>query len=66
MNNMAFVCWNRFLDMSDAIEEGSNRLLENADFADTDVPFDVELPRENLPVCFLFVITSKTQTHECK
>ena len=50
---MAFVCWNRFLDMSDAIEEGNTRLQENADFADTDVPFDVELPRENLPVCFL-------------
>lgn len=50
MINMAFVCWNRFLDMSEAIEEGNLSMLENADFADTDVPFDIELPRENLPV----------------
>jgi intraflagellar transport protein 172 len=47
---MAFVCWNRFLDICDAIEEGNNSLMENADFAQTDVPFDVELPRDNLPV----------------
>ncbi|KAI8804484.1 hypothetical protein BJ742DRAFT_824622 [Cladochytrium replicatum] len=42
-NNMAFVCWNRFLDITDAIEEGESALLENADFANTDVPYDVEL-----------------------
>jgi intraflagellar transport protein 172 len=48
MSNMAFVCWNRFLDMSDAIEQGS-RLEDNADFALTDIPFDIELPKENLP-----------------
>lgn len=50
MNNMAFVCWNRYLDLSEAIEEGDTSLLENTDFLDTDVPFDVELPAENLPV----------------
>ncbi|KAJ3074648.1 hypothetical protein HDU98_010644 [Podochytrium sp. JEL0797] len=47
INNMAFVCWNRYLDISDAIEEGDASLLENADFVNTDVPFDVELPSEN-------------------
>ncbi|KAJ3326468.1 hypothetical protein HDU76_012895, partial [Blyttiomyces sp. JEL0837] len=47
MSNMAFVCWNRFLDISDAIEEGDNSLLENADFARTDVPYDIELPQQN-------------------
>ncbi|KAJ3234644.1 hypothetical protein HDU78_005723 [Chytriomyces hyalinus] len=47
INNMAFVCWNRYLDISDAIEEGDASLLENSDFANTDVPFDVELPTEN-------------------
>ncbi|KAL2912183.1 hypothetical protein HK105_208316 [Polyrhizophydium stewartii] len=46
MNNMAFVCWNRFLDLCEAIEEGSTAMLENADFVNTDVPFDVELPTE--------------------
>ena len=46
MNNMAFVCWNRFLDISDAIEEGDATMIDNADFAKTDVPYDVDLPRE--------------------
>ncbi|KAJ3395502.1 hypothetical protein HDU92_005616 [Lobulomyces angularis] len=49
MNNMAFVCWNRYLDMSEAIEEGDSSLLENADFEKTDVPYDVDLPPNNLP-----------------
>ena len=39
MNNMAFVCWNRFLDLCEAIEEGTH-LMENVDFQNTDVPFD--------------------------
>jgi intraflagellar transport protein 172 len=55
ISNMAFVCWNRFLDITDAIDEGESSLLENADFADTDVPFDVELPSENMPVNFFFI-----------
>lgn len=33
MINMAFVCWNRYLDLSEAIEEGDTSMLENADFA---------------------------------
>lgn len=44
---MAFVCWNRFLDISEAIEEGDASLLEHTDFEDTDVPFDVPLPSNN-------------------
>ncbi|KAI9201990.1 uncharacterized protein BJ171DRAFT_584638 [Polychytrium aggregatum] len=46
MNAMAFVCWNRYIDISEAIEEGDASLLENADFENTDVPFDIELPEE--------------------
>ncbi|WIA40104.1 hypothetical protein OEZ86_013511 [Tetradesmus obliquus] len=44
--NKAFVMLNRFLDLADALEdpEGDMSALENADFADTDVPFDVALP----------------------
>jgi intraflagellar transport protein 172 len=44
--NMAFVLLNRFLDLADALEdpEADMSQLENADFADTDVPFDVALP----------------------
>lgn len=50
---MAFVCWNRFLDLADAIEDGGSlEMMENSDFANTDVPFDVKLPRENISVLF--------------
>ncbi|KAI8902928.1 hypothetical protein BC833DRAFT_571194 [Globomyces pollinis-pini] len=44
MTSMAFVCWNRFLDLSEAIEEGDLSMIENADFHNTDVPFAVKLP----------------------
>ncbi|EGF80053.1 hypothetical protein BATDEDRAFT_11418, partial [Batrachochytrium dendrobatidis JAM81] len=43
-NNMAFVFWNRFLDLSEAIEEGNVSAMENTDFFNTDVPFDIQLP----------------------
>jgi intraflagellar transport protein 172 len=42
--SMAFVCWNKLLDLNEAIEEGDTSMLENADFQNTDVPFDVPLP----------------------
>ncbi|KAJ3095379.1 hypothetical protein HDU97_007002 [Phlyctochytrium planicorne] len=48
MTNMAFVCWNRYLDISDAIEEGDASMLENSDFENTDVPYDIDLPAENM------------------
>jgi intraflagellar transport protein 172 len=43
---MAFVVLNRFLDLADALDdpEADMSQMENADFADTDVPFDVALP----------------------
>ena len=44
--NMAFVFLNRFLDLSEAIEEGSMDMLDNSDFADTDIPFEVPLPEQ--------------------
>ena len=50
MNSMAFVAWNRFLDITEAIDEGSTYLNENTDFQNTDIPFDVKLPTENMPV----------------
>ncbi|KAI8818942.1 uncharacterized protein EV422DRAFT_125936 [Fimicolochytrium jonesii] len=48
MNNMAFVCWNRYLDLSEAIEDQDVSLLDNTDFENTDIPFDISLPTENL------------------
>ena len=48
---MAFVFFNRFLDLSEAIEEGSLDMLDNSDFTDTDIPFEVPLPEApHLPV----------------
>lgn len=42
--NMAFVFLNRFLDLSDAIEEGNLDSLDHSDFQRTDIPFEVPLP----------------------
>lgn len=47
---MAFVCWNRLLDLSEAIEEGDLSMMENTDFIDTDVPFDINLPAKPIDV----------------
>ena len=49
MLSMAFVCWNRFLDLSEAIEEqDSSILMENVDFQNTDVPFEIILTNHNV------------------
>lgn len=50
MNNMAFVTWNRFLDISDAIEEGDISNLETSDFENTDIPLEFALPTKPFPV----------------
>ncbi|KAJ3038900.1 hypothetical protein HDV00_012822 [Rhizophlyctis rosea] len=50
MENMAFVCWNRFLDLCEVIEEGGGpgamEAMDNSDFEGSDVPFDVDVPGE--------------------
>eukprot|EP01135_Chromosphaera_perkinsii_P005322 Nk52_evm3s343 gene=Nk52_evmTU3s343 len=46
IENHAFVFLNRFLDLSEAIEEGDTSMLENSDFIQTDVPFEVTLPEK--------------------
>ena len=57
---MAFVCWNRFLDLADAIEDGDSlAMIENSDFANTDVPFDVKLPKETISVVFSYLLLGK-------
>jgi intraflagellar transport protein 172 len=47
--NQAFVLLNRFLDISEAIEEGDDAqpFLDNADFVNSDIPFDFEIPHEH-------------------
>ncbi|XP_055666694.1 intraflagellar transport protein 172 homolog isoform X1 [Falco peregrinus] len=48
--NMAFIFLNRFLDLSDAIEEGNLDSLDHSDFQNTDIPFEVPLPaRQHVP-----------------
>jgi len=44
--SMAFVFLNRYLDITEAMEEneGTSTTLDNSDFADTGIPFDFPLP----------------------
>ncbi|KAM6965091.1 intraflagellar transport protein 172 homolog [Aplochiton taeniatus] len=42
--NMAFIFLNRFLDLSDGIDEGNLDTLDHSDFQDTDIPFEVPVP----------------------
>eukprot|EP00038_Savillea_parva_P019439 m.27515 g.27515 ORF g.27515 m.27515 type:complete len:1369 (+) comp4420_c1_seq1:587-4693(+) len=44
--NMAFVFLNRYIDLSEKIEEGDLDGLDNADFVDTDIPFEIPLPKD--------------------
>jgi intraflagellar transport protein 172 len=44
--NMAFVFLNRFLDLYEAIEDGNMDAIDNSDFKDTDIPFEVPLPEK--------------------
>merc|ERR1719343_1190351 len=46
MINMAFFFLNRFLDISDAIEDPENAAIDNTDFMHTDIPspYDLDLP----------------------
>lgn len=49
--NMAFMFYNRYLDLFDAIEDPDNGgISDNTDFQDTDIPspFEIPLPDKNL------------------
>ncbi|XP_028253563.1 intraflagellar transport protein 172 homolog [Parambassis ranga] len=43
-DNMAFIFLNHFLDLCDAIDEGTLDTLDHSDFTDTDIPFEVPVP----------------------
>ena len=46
-DNLAFVLLNRYIDLTEAIEEGNTDNIDNADFADaTNVPFPFDLPTQ--------------------
>ena len=46
---MAFVMFNRFLDLTDAMDDpdSSAAVIENADFSETDIPFDFHIPQRS-------------------
>lgn len=46
-SNMAFVFLNRYLDLAEAIDDADAGPLENADFVDTDIPFDFHIPSKH-------------------
>lgn len=52
LGSMAFVFLNRYLDLVEAIEEGTLDMLDNTDFQETDIPSEVPLPEKAfLSVC---------------
>ena len=52
-DNMAFVFLNRYLDLYEAIEENSLEMLDNTDFMQTDIPFEVKRKLEHLETDFI-------------
>ena len=44
--NMAFVYFNRYLDLVEAIEESSPDMLDDTEFAETDIPLEIPLPEK--------------------
>ncbi|KAK0069568.1 intraflagellar transport protein 172 isoform X1 [Biomphalaria pfeifferi] len=44
--NMAFVFLNRYLDISEAMEEGTLDMLDHTDFQETDIPFEIPIPEK--------------------
>ena len=50
INNMAFVFFNRYLDLAEAIEDPNSAQIDNTEFEGTDVPspYDIPLPEQNL------------------
>lgn len=50
---MAFVFLNRYIDLADAIDEGTNEIIDSPFLAETDIPFEINLPETKyLTVCF--------------
>merc|ERR1711865_572944 len=48
LQSLAFVLLNRYIDLTEAIEDGDTSMLDNADLADTCIPspFDYDLPKK--------------------
>lgn len=44
---MAFVFFNRYLDLTEAMDDPDAGPLENADFVNTDIPFEFHIPERH-------------------
>jgi intraflagellar transport protein 172 len=54
-DNMAFVFLNRYIDLADAIDDGTGEIMDNQFLSETDIPFDFNLPETKyLPVSNLY------------
>jgi intraflagellar transport protein 172 len=45
-DNMAFVFLNRYIDLADAIDDGTGEIMDNQYLAETDIPNDLNLPEQ--------------------
>ena len=45
-DNMAFVFLNRYIDLADAIDDGTGEVMDNQYLHETDIPTDVNLPEQ--------------------
>lgn len=61
---MAFVFLNRYLDLVEAIEEGSLDMLDNTDLQETDIPVEVPLPEK--PYLSVRYIQTKYDKHDTR
>lgn len=41
---MAFIFLNRYIDLADAIDDHTNEIVENQYLAETDIPYEINLP----------------------
>jgi hypothetical protein len=55
---MAFVFLNRYLDLSEAIEDGDLGGLDNTDFVNTDIPLEIPLPSDQCVAALLLCPSS--------
>lgn len=41
---MAFIFLNRYIDLADAIDDHTNEIVDNQYLAETDIPYEINLP----------------------
>ena len=56
---MAFVFLNRYIDLADAIDEGTGEIMDSPYLNKTDIPFELNLPEKKY-------LSVSDQTHHIK